>query len=186
MRPVRVSVYALDPITTTGMINCLAAYPDVHVVGNRFQDGAEVVVATFDRLTEEATTMLHQVAVDLGKPVILVTNHIGELSAEHNVVAVLPPTAATDSRLLHSIQAAATGLADEPIDQAHPEPGTHLSAREIHVLRLVADGMDTAEIAAELSYSERTVKNILYTLTKRLNLRNRSHAVAYAMRAGVI
>jgi len=54
------------------------------------------------------------------------------------------------------------------------------------VLRLMADGMDTGEIARNLSYSERTVKNIIYAITTRLSLRNRSHAVAYAMRAGVI
>jgi DNA-binding CsgD family transcriptional regulator len=37
-----------------------------------------------------------------------------------------------------------------------------------------------------LKYSERTVKNILYAVTNRLQLRNRPQAVAYAMRAGVI
>jgi DNA-binding CsgD family transcriptional regulator len=61
-----------------------------------------------------------------------------------------------------------------------------LSRREVDVLRLTADGLDTAEIAAELCYSERTVKNIIYGLTQRLKLRNRSHAVAYALRSGLI
>jgi DNA-binding CsgD family transcriptional regulator len=46
--------------------------------------------------------------------------------------------------------------------------------------------MDTLEIAQELSFSERTVKNVIAGMTTRLNLRNRPHAVAYAMRAGVI
>jgi len=54
------------------------------------------------------------------------------------------------------------------------------------VLRLLAEGMDTAEIAAELCYSQRTVKNVLHGLTNRLNLRNRAHAVAHALRADVI
>jgi DNA-binding NarL/FixJ family response regulator len=61
-----------------------------------------------------------------------------------------------------------------------------LSAREIEVLRLVAEGFDTAHIAMQLSYSERTVKNVLHDLTTRLQLRNRSHAVAYALREGLI
>jgi DNA-binding CsgD family transcriptional regulator len=61
-----------------------------------------------------------------------------------------------------------------------------LSPREVDVLRLMADGLDTNEIAKNLSYSERTVKNIIYTITSRLRLRNRPHAVAYAMRAGII
>jgi DNA-binding CsgD family transcriptional regulator len=61
-----------------------------------------------------------------------------------------------------------------------------LSPREVDVLRLMAEGLDTVEIAVELCYSERTVKNIIYGVTTRLNLRNRSHAVAYAMRAGML
>nr|WP_281497227.1 helix-turn-helix transcriptional regulator [Ornithinimicrobium sp. F0845] len=63
---------------------------------------------------------------------------------------------------------------------------TGLTPREAQVLRLVADGHDTAEIARELCYSERTVKNVLHDLTTRLQLRNRSHAVAYALREGLI
>ena len=54
------------------------------------------------------------------------------------------------------------------------------------MLRLVADGYGTGEIAEKLSYSERTVKNIIHAVTARFELRNRSHAVAYALRAGVI
>ena len=61
-----------------------------------------------------------------------------------------------------------------------------LSPREAEVLRLVAEGQDTAEIALQMCYSERTVKNILHDLTTRLQLRNRTHAVAYAMREGLI
>lgn len=60
------------------------------------------------------------------------------------------------------------------------------TAREIEVLRLVADGRDTAEVAEELAYSERTVKNVLHDVTTRFGLRNRCHAVAFALRAGVI
>lgn len=61
-----------------------------------------------------------------------------------------------------------------------------LETREVDVLRLIAEGLDTAEIADRMKYSERTVKNILYAMMTRLNLRNRSHAVAYAMRSGII
>jgi DNA-binding NarL/FixJ family response regulator len=61
-----------------------------------------------------------------------------------------------------------------------------LTDRETNVLRLVADGYDTAEIAGRLAWSERTVKNVIHDITTRLQLRNRSHAVAYAVRAGLI
>ncbi len=59
-------------------------------------------------------------------------------------------------------------------------------APEIDVLRLLADGHDTGEIARQLSFSERTVKNVVHDVTTRLQLRNRSHAVANASREGWI
>jgi DNA-binding CsgD family transcriptional regulator len=61
-----------------------------------------------------------------------------------------------------------------------------LSDREVDVLKLLADGHDTAEVARRLAYSERTVKNVLQDVTRRHNLRNRTHAVAYALRQGLI
>ncbi|MFB6988605.1 response regulator transcription factor [Streptomyces sp. NPDC056178] len=70
-----------------------------------------------------------------------------------------------------------------------PPTGTALhrsGPREIDVLRLIAEGHDTEVIAKELAYSERTIKNVLHELMTRLQLRNRSHAVAYAMRQGLI
>ncbi|EWM17579.1 transcriptional regulator, LuxR family [Kutzneria sp. 744] len=67
--------------------------------------------------------------------------------------------------------------------------GLHLggtSAREIEVLRLVAEGFSTKEIAEQLCYSQRTVKAIMHDITNRFHLRNRPHAVAYALREGLI
>jgi DNA-binding NarL/FixJ family response regulator len=60
------------------------------------------------------------------------------------------------------------------------------TSREVDVLRLMAEGHDTAEIARQLSYSDRTVKAIIWTMTSRLKLRNRPHVVAHAIRSGVI
>jgi len=58
--------------------------------------------------------------------------------------------------------------------------------RELEVLRLLADGLDTGEVAAKLNYSQRTVKNIIYAVMTRFGLRNRTHAVAYAIRTGAL
>jgi DNA-binding NarL/FixJ family response regulator len=41
-------------------------------------------------------------------------------------------------------------------------------------------------VGQRLFISDRTVKNVLHALTSRLNLRNRTHAVAYALRQGLI
>ena len=61
-----------------------------------------------------------------------------------------------------------------------------LAPRELGVLRLLAEGDDTRDIAGKLSYSERTVKNIVHDLLVKLNCRSRAHAVALATRQGVI
>ncbi|TDV48644.1 helix-turn-helix transcriptional regulator [Actinophytocola oryzae] len=60
-----------------------------------------------------------------------------------------------------------------------------LSSRERDVLRGLADGLLTDEIAEQMGCSERTVKTLLYQLMSRYKLNTRSHAVAYAVRTGV-
>lgn len=65
-------------------------------------------------------------------------------------------------------------------------PATTLAQREIDVLRLLADGGSTQEIAEQLSYSERTIKNIVHDALMKMNCRTRAHAVALASRQGVI
>lgn len=62
----------------------------------------------------------------------------------------------------------------------------HLATREIDVLRLLADGEDTRAIAAKLSYSERTVKNIVHDVLMKTNCKTRAQAVAVATRQGFI
>jgi DNA-binding NarL/FixJ family response regulator len=61
-----------------------------------------------------------------------------------------------------------------------------LAGREVSVLRLLAEGDSTREIAESLCYSERTVKNIVHDLLMKLDCRTRAHAVALATRQGVI
>ena len=60
-----------------------------------------------------------------------------------------------------------------------------LLVREIEVLRMLSEGMNTLEIADKMSYSERTIKGIIHEAVKRLRVRNRTQAVAYAIRTGL-
>jgi DNA-binding NarL/FixJ family response regulator len=61
-----------------------------------------------------------------------------------------------------------------------------LNDREQQVLALIAAGHPTREVAEQLCYSERTVKNVLHDVVTKLNARSRSQAVAYAVREGLI
>ncbi|EME61743.1 helix-turn-helix transcriptional regulator [Amycolatopsis decaplanina] len=189
------------------MVDLLEARASVEVVEDRARDETDVIVAAFDRLSADAFTALREVTAELGKPIVLVTDRIEEgglaTAVACRVVAILPRSAMTDSRVADSVRVAASDAVASPSDllgrlaghaeRLHREmlapsvpAGSALSPREIDVLRLMADGLDTQEIATELSYSERTVKNVIYAATDRLRLRNRSHAVAYAIREGVI
>lgn len=74
---------------------------------------------------------------------------------------------------------------DELEQEAEPEPTHELSARELDVLRLIARGMENAEIADELGISPRTAKNHVSNILAKLGLPGRVQAAIYAVRRGL-
>jgi DNA-binding NarL/FixJ family response regulator len=200
--PVRVALDATDPVSVAGLTRLLESRTDLMLVDGARRDTAAVTVACADRLTPDVIARLRHAATETGRPVVLVIREITETevltAAGCRVVGVLPRVMVTSERLAGSVHAAADGggalsssmigLLLQHVEHArHDALTTHgLDEREIEVLRLTAEGLDHAEIASRLRYSERTVKNIVYGITHRLKLRNRPHAVAYALRAGLI
>jgi len=204
---VPVFLYARDPILQAGLASQLRHRPEVDVVGDAQVDEARVAVVVADGVDEETVRVLRALQRNGVPRLVLVASFLdgNDLVAavEAGVSGVLRRSEATIDRLLAVVLSAAAGEGTVPpdllgrlLDQVgrlqrqvlDPRGLTFagLSGREIEVLRLVADGHDTKEIAAKLCYSERTVKNVLHEITTRLQLRNRSHAVAYAMREGLI
>ena len=61
-----------------------------------------------------------------------------------------------------------------------------LTAREMEMLVLIAKGMLAKEIARTLAISEKTVRNHISTIYRKLNIYDRSQLVIYAMRKGLI
>jgi DNA-binding NarL/FixJ family response regulator len=61
-----------------------------------------------------------------------------------------------------------------------------LTARELEVLQLLAQGMQNKEIAAELIISERTVKFHVSSILSKLDVGNRTEAVTVAVQKGLI
>lgn len=110
-------------------------------------------------------------------------------------VVVRRADAATGEPLRRALHAL---LADGRWPQAHHEPApleeegdddevtAGLGEREVEVLRLLAEGCDTSEVAARLYYSERTVKNVVSRAIRHLGVRNRAQAVAVATRSGLL
>ena len=62
---------------------------------------------------------------------------------------------------------------------------TPLTDREQDILRLVAQGFDNQEIAAQLHLSEKTVRNRLSVIFEKLHVNNRTQAALYALRRGL-
>ncbi len=61
-----------------------------------------------------------------------------------------------------------------------------LSDRELEVLKLIAEGMNNAEIAGRLYVSEKTVKSHVSNILSKLHLVDRTQAAVYAWRQGVV
>jgi two-component system nitrate/nitrite response regulator NarL len=72
-----------------------------------------------------------------------------------------------------------------PVVEQEQTPLEQLSAREVDVLRLIANGMENAEIAAALNISPRTAKNHVSNILSKLGLPSRVQAAVYAVRQGV-
>jgi DNA-binding NarL/FixJ family response regulator len=61
-----------------------------------------------------------------------------------------------------------------------------LTARELDVLRLLAEGADNAAIGQALSISKHTVKQYVTNILEKLELQNRVQAAVYAVRTGLV
>jgi DNA-binding CsgD family transcriptional regulator len=73
---------------------------------------------------------------------------------------------------------------EEQHDSANDAP--YLSAREIEILGLVAEGRTDNEIAMQLCISAKTVSWYVKEIRTRLDARSRTHAVAMVLRQGIL
>ncbi|WP_320775663.1 helix-turn-helix transcriptional regulator [Streptomyces sp. CRN 30] len=202
-----VTIHAQDPVSRAGVRSQLREHPALDVTEAAVPGAGAVAVLVVESLDEVAYARLRKVVRGDGSRSVLVVSSLRgqELLdvVECGVGAVVWRHEATPSRLLQAVLAASRGdghLPGDLLSRLMSQAGTlhrgatgrpdvapaGLTARETDVLRLIADGMETREVAAELAYSERTVKTVLQGVTMRLHLRNRTHAVAYALREGLI
>jgi len=200
-------VHANDPISLAGVQGLLRMRPEVRVVEEMAVDEAAVAVVVVEEFDDDARRVVRALCRGDRPRIVLVASLMDDsalvAAAEAGVGGLVRRSEATADVLVRTVQKVAAGEGEVPADllgrllqqvgrmqrQVLAPRGltfAGLSPRETEVLRLVAEGQDTAEIAVRMCYSERTVKNILHDLTTRLQLRNRTHAVAYAMREGLI
>lgn len=204
---VPVALYAADPISQVGLSAALRSRPEILLVDQDDETTAKVCMVALEHWTDESFRNLKIMQARGCDAIILVINELTDselMSAvEAGVCALVWRSEATPSELARVITHVASGNGALPPDvlgrllkkvsrlqhDVLAPMGidlTGLSTREAEVLRLMAQGQNTGEIARKLCYSDRTVTNILHDVTTRFHLRNRTHAVAFALREGLI
>ncbi len=81
---------------------------------------------------------------------------------------------------------ATAALIEDYLHQAKEEPYDQLTAREREVLKLVAEGRTTREIAARLFITPKTVVGHRMKIMSKLNIHNRTDLIKFAMHKGLI
>lgn len=201
-----VVVHASDPISQAGIASQLRARPEILVVEDSASEEPTVGIVVADEIDDEVLRVIKKLQRCACRSV-LVLHRVDDsgllLAVEAGTFALVRRSEATPETLMDAVRSAAGGDATLPPDllgrllervgqlQRHvlaPRGLDHngLTRREVIVLKLVAEGLSTREIARQVSYSERTIKNIIHDVNTKLRLRNRSHAVAYATREGLI
>lgn len=203
-------VRATDGLLAAGIVAALRQQPGIRIR----EDAAAaepgelgVAIVAGDQVDEELLQLVRATLRNGCPRVVLIAGRLDDTSVftalEAGVCGMLRREEVTTDHLVRAVEAAASGHGSMPPDvlgrvldqvgrlqrQVLSPRGLTMSPlrkREIDVLRLLADGADTAEIARELAYSERTIKSIIHDVTVRLGLKNRTHAVAYAVREGLI
>jgi DNA-binding NarL/FixJ family response regulator len=205
---VNVYIRATDPLSAIGVKAELHEYSAFRMVTVPEGDGSpQVAVVVVDEVDGTAVDAIRSLRHGDRCPVVLVVarlDDVGLLAAvEAGACGILRRHEATSERLVDAVIIASKGDGSIPSDllgrlleqigsfqrsvlAPRGQSLTGFSDRELDVLRLLAEGWDTAEISGKLAYSERTIKSVIHDLVTRHQLRNRSHAVAHAVRQGLI
>ena len=124
---------------------------------------------------------------------------LGEAVLEHGLIRAVLPRDATSGEILAAVDAVAAGLvalhpeALEPLRRrapmparAEPDPAQPLTAREIEVLAMLAEGLGNKIIAARLGISTHTAKFHVASIMAKLGAGSRTGAVTIGMRRGLV
>ncbi|MET8163620.1 response regulator transcription factor [Streptomyces sp. NPDC005329] len=204
---VGVAIHSADPIIRAGLVSYLRTDRRIREVPPELHHEADVIVVAVDNADASALDLLRSLSDSPDARFAMVVErdwHADVWAAvDRGVRAVLWRDAVSPAAFVRTLLTLADGGGSLPptlqaalmrqIQQVQREVLTPrglapsgIGPREVDVLRLVAEGKELAEIAKKLSYSERTIKYTLYGVMKRMQLRNRAHAVSYAIRAGLI
>ncbi|MFB4305746.1 response regulator [Actinomadura sp. GTD37] len=201
----RIIVVDDHTVMRAGVVALLAAEPAIEIVGEA-GDGREAIALAARLRPDVALLDLRMPVLDgvaataeigrLGTRVLVLTTYDTDTEIERAIEAgaigyLLKDT--TRDQLVEALHAAARGetvlaprVAEKLVARMRrPDPVT-LTAREIDVLRAVADGLSNAEIGRRLVIAEATVKTHLLRVFAKLDVGDRTRAVVVAMDRGLL
>ncbi len=141
-------------------------------ITERYPDTAVIILTTF---TDEDLVAR---CIQAGARGFIVKD-IERFDLKRSIRAVARGEAAIDPKAAVAVLARLRRTPVEP--QPSPEP---LSSQQLVILRLVAQGLSSREIATQLYLSENTVKGYVQEILHRLNVKNRTEAVMVAVKQG--
>ncbi|MDQ6616439.1 MAG: LuxR C-terminal-related transcriptional regulator [Actinomycetota bacterium] len=200
---ISVLIFAKDPISHAGVERQLLAMADITVLTPSAGRHPDVALVVADTVDDEALGWIRTVRQHSLSRIVVVAAVNPQAVAwaiEAGANGVLPRSMADGRRLAWAIKKVHRGdsialIAPDDRREATSHGagrrvgasvGNLVSARDREVLRLLSEGCDTGEIARTLAYSEPTIKNVIQRLFEQLKAKNRPHAVAVALRSGII
>ena len=213
MTPLKTKILIADdhPIVRSGLRRVLDAQPDLRVVADAV-DGAEAVekalaedvdLAILDVSMPRMTGLQAATELSKRKPEIRLlmlsmydseqylfealragaSGYVLKSGADEDIVAACRAAMRGESFLYPS---AVNTLVRDYIDRGEQEQPDILTARELQVLKLIADAQTSKEIAEQLVISVKTVERHRQNILDKLGLRDRVELTRYAIRRGLI
>jgi DNA-binding NarL/FixJ family response regulator len=202
----RITVLCVDdhPIVREGIVSIVEGDSDLQIVGEA--ETAQQAIAAFHTWKPDVTVIdlrlpdrdgvevIREIRKDFPKSrFVVLTSAEGDIDMRRALEAgaqayLIKGVVRTELRQV--IKAVYSGERHVPANVAE-KIAAHLNepiltARELEVLQLVADGMRNKEVAARLSIGEDTVKMHLRNVMEKLEVHDRTHAVMVAVRRGFI
>ncbi|MFE3824894.1 response regulator transcription factor [Streptomyces sp. NPDC059092] len=205
--PVHVSILLIDshPISLAGLRTILDSCPDLRVVGVAREDDTaaaryrelrpDVVIVNSHKDIAQAidrVNVLSRALSPLAPPNTLILVDDVDAAVDRVLGCGVKGLLSSDSRpeeLAAAVRIMAAGrslLIPRTREGSSVSPLKQLTDRENEVFRLITRGYSNAEISAELSLSQSTVKSHIQRLMEKLGLRNRVHAVIFAYENNII
>lgn len=196
----RTAVQHVDRFIRMGLAYVLDREPDIEVVGQAATP-AELVALCTDKRPDAVLLEIDTEAWDAPRLAaalrkrqrtlrcVGVHDAIHPESARRAYQAGIRATVPYSSGAAAIISALRGGPVAAPVSTIAarpPQTEATLTAREAEILRHIAAGMITREIAAELDVTVKTVENHKQRIFRKLDVQNQAHAVSIAIRRGMI